>query len=460
MKLYDTLSRKKKQLRKTKDALRLFVCGPTVYDHSHIGHARTYAMFDMLVKYLRHCGYTVRYVQNITDIDDKIINHAREEKTSPEKLAREFEKEYHADMAALGVDSVDTYARASDYIKEIIAQIELLIEKKHAYQTPGGVYFRVSTFERYGELARQDRAKLKTAVNIEDDPNKEDSADFALWKAAKPDEPTWESPWGKGRPGWHIEDTAITHKEFGGPQYELHGGARDLIFPHHEAEIAQMEAAYGKPPMVNAWMHTGFLRVKNEKMSKSLKNFITIRDILKTHSAHTLRTFFTTRLYRSPIDYTEEGLAEAKAISRRIGEFWSRLRAVREKQNADSSLPPLVKAFWDELEDDFNTPKAFAQLFTLVSSVNPKIDASLLGQADAEMLIAFLKEVNGIFNVVDEQHLGEAEAIPHHIREMALEREHLREEKKWVEADHLRREVEELGYEIKDTPSGPRIIKQ
>ena len=277
LKIFDTLSQKNKPLKKTKTFLRLFVCGPTVYDYAHIGHARTYVAFDMVVKYLRNRGYKVNYLQNITDIDDKLIERSREENVEMTGLARKFERAYFEDMAALNITSVDNYERASDYITQIIEQIKLLIERGFAYETTTGVYFRVSKFKEYGKLSGQNLKNLRRAVGIEEDTTKLDAVDFALWKKKKENnEPAWQSPWGDGRPGWHIEDTAITSTVFGGPQYEIHGGARDLIFPHHEAEIAQMESAYGIYPMVDHWMHTGFLRIGGEKMAKSLKNFITI----------------------------------------------------------------------------------------------------------------------------------------------------------------------------------------
>ena len=281
MLLYDTLSKTKKELKKPKrgEVLHFFVCGITVDNSPHIGHARTYILYDTFVKYLRHQGYKIFYLQNITDIEDKIIIKANKEKVSTKQIARKFEEEYMQFVKILGIDSVDKYARASDYIKEIINQIQILLKKEYAYQTSNGIYFRVSKFKDYGKLSKQKIDKMQEAISIEKDPEKENFHDFALWKSSKEGEPSWESPWGEGRPGWHIEDTALTHKEFKSPQYELHGGARDLIFPHHEAEIAQMEAAYGKNPMVEFWMNTEFLNIGGQKMSKSLKNFITIREI-------------------------------------------------------------------------------------------------------------------------------------------------------------------------------------
>src|SRR3989338_380174 len=254
MLLYDTLSKTKKKLTKTRKKLRLFVCGPTVYDLSHIGHARTYIAFDMLVKYLRHESYKVEYLQNITDIDDKIINRANEEGKSTKEIAENFEKEYLEDMGALGITSVDKYARASDYIEDIVSQVEVLLSKKYAYEIKNdGIYYDISKFKNYGKLSGRTILKAEDATSrIDDSIKKRNKGDFALWKFSKPGEPKWNSPWGKGRPGWHIEDTAITESYFGS-QYDIHGGARDLIFPHHEAEISQMEAISGKEPLAKYW---------------------------------------------------------------------------------------------------------------------------------------------------------------------------------------------------------------
>src|SRR3989338_3896037 len=281
LKIYNTLSGKKEAvtLKKGK-AVQLFVCGPTVYDYSHLGHARTYIAFDVIVKYLKEKGYKVFYLQNITDIDDKIIQRAQKKGIAAEKLAQDFEKEYLKDMKTLKVDSVTKYARATDYIKEIISQTKRLLEKGYAYQIKDGIYYDISKFKNYGKLSGRTVQQAEDAISrIDENINKKNKGDFILWKISKPGEPKWTSPCGYGRPGWHIEDTAITEKIFG-PQYDIHGGGEDLIIPHHEAEIAQMEAISGKKPLVKYWLHTSFLNVGGKKMSKSLGNFFTIRDIL------------------------------------------------------------------------------------------------------------------------------------------------------------------------------------
>ncbi|MEK7537914.1 MAG: cysteine--tRNA ligase, partial [Patescibacteria group bacterium] len=308
LKIYNTLSGKKDLFKPIKGRqVNLFVCGPTVYDYSHLGHARAYIIFDAFVKYLRHLGFKVFYLQNITNIDDKIIARAREKNVAPKNLAKPFEKEYLNDMKLLGVDSVSKYARATDYIKEIISQVQRLEEKGFAYKIEeDGIYYNIAKFKDYGKLAGRTVLQADDGVSrIDYSKDKKNRGDFCLWKLKQSEqEPSWNSPWGQGRPGWHIEDTAITEKFFG-PQYDIHGGARDLIFPHHQAEVAQMEAISGKKPLVKYWMHAGFLTVNHTKMSKSLGNFITISDFTKRCAPNYLRFFIVKNSWRSPMDYSE-----------------------------------------------------------------------------------------------------------------------------------------------------------
>jgi len=460
MLVYDTLSGKKKEIKLSEKTLRLFVCGPTVYDMPHMGHARTYVSFDMFVKYMRKQGYKIDYLQNITDIDDKIIQRANENKKTPQELAEHFEKEYYADMETLGISAVTKYLRATDHIPEIISQIQRLLEKNYAYQIDGdGIYFEVSKFADYGKLSGRTALQAEDATSrIDESVAKRNKGDFALWKFSKPGEPEWESPWGPGRPGWHIEDTAITEKYFG-PQYDIHGGGRDLIFPHHEAEIAQMEAISGKEPLVKFWMHPGFLTVSGEKMSKSLKNFITIRDALKEYSPQNLRLFFTTKHYRSPIDYTPNGVDEAGSNEKKLEDFWLNLENILPNESPDPSkeIEKYINSFWGFLEDDFNTPRAFAELFQLIAFV---YKTGSLSEQDRINITSFLKNMNAIFNVVSEDKLSVAINIPSEILKLADEREKMRQEKKWDKADILRRQIEDGGYEIKDTEEGPQIRKK
>ena len=386
MELYSTLSRTVEPLETLHpDRVALFVCGPTVYDYSHLGHARTYVVFDVLAKYLRWTGKEVFYLQNITDVDDKIINRAREEGTSQSILARRFEAEYLRDMKSLGIDAVSYYARATTHIPEIIGQVRRLIEKEVAYVTESGVYFNLDTFEHNGELSGQERAQRVSRVS---DATKHNPLDFALWKLGEFGEYTWDSPWGRGRPGWHIEDTAISEMYFG-QQYDIHGGGLDLIFPHHEAEIAQMESLKGKHPMVRYWMHTGFLTVKGEKMSKSLGNFITIRDALKSWNRDVLRYFILLSHYRSPLQATDEGLANA-------AKGLNHIRAIATKdKGADAEGR---RAFVEAMESDLNTPMALAAIQKLAGSG----DLEALREYGEILGINFLKETSAPLSVLHE----------------------------------------------------------
>ena len=350
MRLYNTLSGQKEELeRPAGRPLKLFVCGPTVYDFSHIGHARTYIFFDVLVRYLRSKNYGISYVQNITDVDDRIINRAKENGEGPLALAQRFARAYFDDMKALGIRSVDRYAPATHFIKEIVAQVQLLQKKGFAYEIAGdGIYFDITKFPDYGGLSHRTAAGAEDGVSrIDESVAKRNRGDFCLWKypkstvkapfyrrtlVTKDGEPIWKTPLGWGRPGWHIEDTAISVKYFG-PQYDIHGGAMDLKFPHHEAEIAQAEAAYGKRPFVKIWVHTGFLTVRGEKMSKSLGNFITIGDFLKDHSANALRYIALAAQYRSPIDYSDALAQTAEMALKGVRSFISKLAFV-EASNA------------------------------------------------------------------------------------------------------------------------------
>lgn len=455
MKLYNTLSGKKELLKKPKNrALKLFVCGPTVYDYSHIGHARTYIFFDILVRYLRYLGLKIFYLQNITNIDDKIINRAASEKKNPFKLAGFFEKKYYRDMKTLGVQSVNRYAKAGDFIKEIIGQIKKLEIKGFAYKTNRGIYFEVKKFKNFGKLSRQNLDALRPGWRIEPDPEKKDPLDFALWKFAE-QKPYWPSPWGIGRPGWHIEDTAITEKILGS-QYDLHGGGNDLKFPHHEAEIAQAESASGTKPFVKIWIHTGFLLVNGEKMSKSLGNFVTIKDFLKKFKPEVLRMIVLSRHYRSPLDYNI-GLAEdAQKNLETIKDFLAKLEFLKKWKNKNGKLKMRFKIkkyelnFQKALADDFNTPEAIAVIFKLINNYQKNIWQ--LNQKDAAEIAYFIKKKLEIFGLKLKK-----DKIPPKIAVLAKEREKFRKFQQFIPADRLRKTIQRLGYMIEDTPYGPKI---
>ena len=460
LKLYNTLTRKKEIFKPISDKkVNLFVCGITPYDYTHIGHAKTYVQFDVIVKYLRYRGYKVFYLQNITDIDDKIIQRAKEKKLKPIDLARSFEKEYHEDMGALGVDSVDKFARATEHVPEILKQIRALMDGGFAYFIEDdGIYFNLSKFPDYGKLSGKKSAEAEDAVTrIDESVKKTNKGDFCLWKKSKKDEPSWKDPWfNGGRPGWHIEDTAITEKEFG-PQYDMHGGARDLIFPHHEAEIAQMESASGKKPLVRYWLHTGFLNVKGQKMAKSLGNFIAIKDALKKYDAKALRLFYISAHYRSPIDFSEESMEQAKNSLERLDDFARKLKDSKEKDARASSginsvddeklIENTKKEFLRHMDDDFDTPKALAVIFDFVKEVNKKGG----GKKSYELMLEFDK----IFNVLETKE----EKIPKEIMKLVNEREKARKEKDFEKADKIREDLKNRGYLLEDIKEGVRVKK-
>jgi cysteinyl-tRNA synthetase len=463
LKLYNTLTRKKEKLEPIEGKkINLFVCGPTVYDSPHIGHVRTYIAFDMITKYLRNSGYEVFYLQNITDIDDKIINRAKENGVSTEDLSAKFEKEYVSEMKELKIDAVSKYAKATDFISEIISQVERLIEKGFAYQIADGVYYDISKFKDYGKLSGRTVLQAEDGVSrIDEGIDKKNKGDFCLWKISKPGEPEWNSPWGKGRPGWHIEDTAITEKIFG-PQYDIHGGARDLIFPHHEAEIAQIEAISGKKPFVKYWMHTGFLTINGQKMSKSLKNFITVRDFILQNNPRVLRMLILKNHYRSPIDYSEKEIIEIKKQLERIDEFTERLNHVNENQNkteksATNLLKKTKKDFGKAMQDDFNTPGAFGTIFTMINKGNALIDKGKMDYGTAQKVLEFFNETNKFFEVILPDKIKES--IPKEILELSQEREQCRKQNLWKKSDELRQKIKELGYQVEDTKDGPKIKK-
>ncbi|MEK9173331.1 MAG: cysteine--tRNA ligase [Patescibacteria group bacterium] len=449
--LFDTLSGRKESLEKPLKTLRLFVCGPTVYDVSHIGHGRTYLVFDALVKFLRAVGRPVFYLQNITDVDDKIIVRARKDGLTPKSISEKFFKEYKRDMKNLGIDSVSKYARATKFIPQIVRQVKTLIRKGFAYEISGdGYYFDVSKFKDYGKLSRRTVAQAEDSVSrIDDGIKKRNRGDFALWKFSKPDEPKWKTSLGEGRPGWHIEDTAIS-EHFFGPQYDLHGGGMDLKFPHHEAEIAQQEAASSKKPFVKIWLHTGALTINGTKMSKSLGNFLTIQDFLNNYPAEILRLMVLSFHYRTPFDYSDEVANENLKKWNGILEFVAKLRVSRKTKQGSSGIiiHDLKERFLTPLFDDFNTSLALAELLKFISEIQPRVwelskeEAKLVeGQVlDALKVLGFRVKLL---------------KIPGKIVKLAKDREKSRGSKQFAQSDDLRKRINALGYGLDDTPLGP-----
>ena len=446
MDIYSTLTRSKENFETmNKNRVNLFVCGPTVYDDAHIGHGRTYISFDTIKRYLEYSGYAVFYIQNITDIDDKIINRSKESGIPASDIARKFEKRYIEDMTKLNVTGVNLFARATDHLDEIIDQIQRLIDKGFAYESDDGVYFEIEKFEEFGKLSNRKIDELESHRELAET-TKRNEQDFALWKKRdNVDEPVFSSPWGDGRPGWHIEDTAITEYYFG-EQYDVHGGGLDLIFPHHEAEITQMEAVSGKSPMVRYWLHTGFLNVNGEKMSKSLHNFITIRELLEDWDADTFRFFVLSTHYRSPIDFSKDSLHQSEKSLEKIKKFYSALDV--EVSDVESDLQALSEAreeFFNSMDDDFNTPKAIAAIFKLITATKNEE----LAENDKIAIKAFLDDVSQILGV--DFYLEETSAGSDDLFNLITDvRSDLRAAKQYELSDKIRDELINLGYEIND----------
>jgi len=437
MKIFNTLSRKKEIFRPRQDRkVNLFVCGPTVYDLPHIGHARVYIVFDTFVKFLRFLGYRVFFLMNITDVDDKIINRAKAEQKTPQEIARKFEKAFYQDLKNLKINSVNKFARASRFIPKIISQIKKLIAKGYAYiARDGSVYFRTTKFSNYGQLSGQKLSELKS---FEPGELKESPLDFALWKAKKePAEPSWKAPWSEGRPGWHIEDTAITETFFG-VQYDVHGGGLDLIFPHHECEIAQQEAASGKKPFVKYWMHVGLLLVNGEKMSKSLGNFITIRDFLQKEPARFLRFFILSHHYRSPIDYNEQVYQSLKKDYFLLNEKVAKLTQIKTSGKQKYSLKDLVRKVIKPLEDDFNTHLALSNLFSILNDLEALIEENDLQNENRLEILKTLKKIDKIFSVIFPW-----KSLTLKEKKLISEREKYRQAKNYQKADEIRKILEE-----------------
>lgn len=458
MKVYNTMTRKKEEFEPMhENRIKMFVCGPTVYDESHIGHGRTYISFDVIARYLKYKGYSVFYLQNITDIDDKIIKRASELGVEPLALAKKYETLYFKDMELLGVKNVNFYARAMEHLDEIIEQISTLIEKGFAYETPTGVYFDESKLEDFGKLSNRNIEDLNVS-RVNPDPTKRHPGDFALWKK-RDDEPSWDSPWGKGRPGWHIEDTAITETYFGS-QFDIHGGGLDLIFPHHEAEIAQMESSTGKKPMVKYWMHTGFLNVSGEKMSKSLGNFITITELLKEHDPQVFRFFVLSTHYRSPIDFSEEALRQAQNSLKRIHKLIEKIDGlldsstidVANKNDEDYSLKvdDAKKEFLDAMDNDFNTPIALSALFNFTKDINKGISEENISKNILKEIKELFNELGDILGIAFSVKPSEEDSTKDLINILVDAREKLRVKKEYELSDEIRSRLRDIGINLED----------
>ena len=454
LRVYNTLSRSLEEFKPLEPPLvRMYVCGPTVYDHSHIGHARTWVAFDIIKKYLMLKGYFVIHVQNITDIDDKIINRAKEEGVSWKEIADRYAKEYFELMGKLKVRP-NINPRVTEHIDDIIEFVQDLINKGYAYVTKSGVYFDVDKYPYYGQLSGiKDKKMWSQETFVED---KKHPYDFALWKCAKPGEPWWESPWCKGRPGWHIECSTMSSKYLG-KQFDIHGGARDLIFPHHENEIAQSEARFGVRPWVRYWLHTGYMTMKGEKMSKSLGNIVPLIDILKKYDADVVRYWLSTTHYRSEMEFSWEGLEEAKRALERIRMTVDALAKEVEKGSpkgalGDNEIKKIYEAyrirneFYEAMDNDFNTPQAWASVWKLLKLGNEALETE--SYELALVVLQALREVDRVFEVIfPPQRSKDVEPF---IELLVEVRKELRKKKMWDLADMIRSELDKLGVALLD----------
>ena len=476
MKIFNTMTGRKEDFNPIVNGkVGMYACGVTVYDYCHIGHARSAVVFDVIIRYLRYRGFEAKYVRNFTDIDDKIIKRAKEEGLPWDSVAGKYIEEFYADMDRLGVARADVEPKATEHIKEMIDVIKALIEKACAYESEGSVYFSVESFPEYGKLSKKELKDLLSGARVDIDERKRNPADFALWKASKEGEPWWESPWGKGRPGWHIECTAMAIKHLG-ESIDIHGGGADLIFPHHENEIAQSEAYTGKP-FARYWVHNGFITIDKEKMSKSLGNFFTIREILDKYDAEVVRLFILSSHYRSPIEFSNEQLRDAESsIDRycstvsRMNEFLSVGPAAGKKAVNTSVFKGTIEKFKEEFEtamdDDFNTALAVGHIFELIREINRFLDMKPSIEA-AGVLIKQAKDsldmIGGVLNLFDRtpeqwniallrnRNIPLAEAD---IQQGINERKSARENKDWARADAIRKELEEKGILLEDRQDG------
>jgi cysteinyl-tRNA synthetase len=475
IKVYNTMSGEKEDfVPLVPGKVNMYVCGITAYDVCHLGHARSAVVFDIIKRYLRYRGYEVTHARNITDIDDKIIARAAKENISTEEVAKKYTAEYYRDMALLGVSRADVEPNATDHIKEMIQTIQGLVDKGYAYPVDGDVYFEVSKFAGYGKLSKKNPADLLSGARVDVDERKKSPLDFALWKSSKEGEPFWESPWGKGRPGWHIECTSMSSRYFG-DSFDIHGGGADLIFPHHENEIAQSEAYSGRP-FVKYWMHNGFITVDREKMSKSLGNFFTIKDILDKYEPEVVRYFLLTAHYRSPIEFSDVQLNEAELS---IDRYYTTVMRTsdyietagdKEKTVPSSELEEMLASFknkfHDAMNDDFNTALALGNIFELIREVNRFLDLKPSGQKARGLVIQardLLAEVGGVLNIFNKtsrewySSLMKVKKIAlseGDLQEKIFERQKARENKDWAAADNIRNELADKGIILEDKKDG------
>lgn len=483
LQVYNTLSgRKEPFVTLTPGKVNMYVCGVTAYDYCHIGHARSAMVFDVIRNYLEYKGYTVVFVKNFTDVDDKIIKRAQQEGVSTRKVAEKYMQAHDDDMQRLGIRPPDITPKATDHIEDMLHIVKTLVQKGIAYPVDGDVYFSVKKFPGYGKLSGRNVDDMRAGARVEVDERKQDPLDFALWKASKPGEPSWESPWGPGRPGWHIECSAMSSKYLDAT-FDIHGGGKDLIFPHHENEIAQSEAFSGKP-FVKYWLHNGFLSINQEKMSKSLGNFFTIREVLEKFSSETIRLLMLSTHYRSPLDYSDKRLEEAASALKRFYNTFSDVRELQalirpgvvsapikpEKLAQAAELPTQLELlsckFEEAMDDDFNTAAAIGTLFDMLKAINATIRLLAVEQVlPVEILTMIEKGIETVkalarilgfrFNEQDQMGAETEQTLVNQLMTLLLElRKEARAQKNWAMADRIRDGIAQLGIQIKDHPSG------
>lgn len=461
MQIYNTMTRKKEELVPlVPGQIRMYACGPTVYNYFHIGNARPFIVFDTLRRYLEYKGFQVTFVQNFTDIDDKMIRRAHEEGTTVAELGERFIAEYYRDADALDIERASANPRATQHIGEIISLVQKLIDGGHAYAADNGdVYFAVRSFPGYGKLSGQNIDDLENGARVDPTEQKRDPLDFALWKGEKPGEPAWDAPWGRGRPGWHIECSAMSMAILG-ESFDIHAGGQDLIFPHHENEIAQSEAATGKP-FARYWMHNGYINVDNQKMSKSLGNFFTVRDIAKEFDLEAVRMFMLSVHYRNPVNFSRELIQQAEAALTRLRtarerlEEAQRVQATAEDAAFTASLDGFRARFEAAMDDDLNTADAIGALFDLVRACNTFVTEPR-GGAAIDAAKALFDQLTGVLGLL--QHKQE-EAMPEEALRLLDERQQARKAKDFARADAIRDQLKDMGYAVEDTAQGAKLKK-
>src|SRR5690606_23050103 len=458
--LYNTLTRKKEPLRTVEPGkVKIYVCGPTVYNYIHIGNARVFVFFDVVRRYLKYRGYAVTYVQNLTDVDDKLIKASKETGRPVPEIAETYIRAFFEDMDSLGVERADVHPRATEHIPEMIEAIRTLIDKGYAYERNGDVYFRAMAKEGYGKLSHQSLEELKAGARVEVNEQKENPLDFALWKRAKPGEISWESPWGRGRPGWHIECSVMSRKYLG-DTFDIHAGGTDLTFPHHENEIAQSEALTGKPFALQ-WMHNGYINLGNEKMSKSLGNIVLVKDLRREFSPRTIRHFLLSAHYRNPIQFTRETMEQMERGIERIDTAWTNLRH-RMKASMEGPASPettkaldeLTRAFEGAVDDDFNTAGAIGVLFDAVRLANELVGRDVVSRGTLQAVADWLERYGGeILGLVESK---AEEETDEQVEALIRKRQEARRRRDFAEADAIRDQLAAMGIIVEDTPQGVR----